>query len=110
MDDKTYRHRYDDEIYSDEDLMEMLKGRNIRDIYFAMKAIGRRKIKIALPELEIIALHDEDLSIQKEAILTIRKIGGKKGFKILRVIRATGDKEFAQEMLDIKDTSDLDVY
>jgi|GEM_PF-2284067 len=105
----TYMRHYEDEGYSDEELLKILSGSSLRDIRFAMKAIGRRKIKAAIPELENMAINDEDLSIQREAVLTIRKIGGKKALEILRGMRS-GHREFAREMLNIRNTKELEDY
>ncbi len=96
--------------YSEDELIEMLKSGDYEDIYRALGAIGKRKLKKALPYLKNIALYDEDQAIQEEAIRTIRKIGGKKAFEILRFLKTTEHNEFVQEMLDLKNIEDIDAY
>jgi hypothetical protein len=94
--------------YSEDELIEMFKSHDYEEIYRAFGAVGTRKLKKALPYLKNIALYDEDQTIQKEAIRTIRKIGGRKAFEILRFLKTTEHAEFAQEMLDIKRSEDID--
>lgn len=65
--------------YGEERLLEMLKSGRFEEIFEAFGAIGKRKLKSALPYLKEMALYDEDKGIQQEAIQTIRRIGGKKG-------------------------------
>jgi hypothetical protein len=96
--------------YSEDELIEMLKGRDYENIYKAFGAIGKRKLRTALPYLKNITLYDEDQEIQKEAIRTIRRIGGKKAFDTLRFLKTTEHKEFVQHMLDLKDMEDIDAY
>ena len=96
--------------YSEDELVEMLKSGDYEDIYRALGAIGKRKLKKALPYLKNIALYDEDQSIQKEAIMTIRKIGGRKAFEILRFLKTTEYNYFVQKMLDLKHIDDIDAY
>ena len=96
--------------YSEDELVEMLKSGDYEDIYRALGAIGKRKLKKALPYLKNIALYDEDQSIQKEAIRTIRKIGGRKAFEILRFLKTTEHRDLVQQMLDLKHIEDIDAY
>jgi ERCC4-type nuclease len=49
-------------------------------------------------------------AIMKEAIRTIKKIGGKKAFEILRFLKTTEHGEFVQHMLDLKCTENIDAY
>ena len=94
--------------YTEDQLIEMLGSGNIEDIYEAFGAIGKIKLKKALPNLQTTALYDEDLSLQIEAIRTIRKIGGRKAFEVLRFLKQTEHKEFVQEMLDLRNIEDID--
>jgi len=80
--------------------LEMLKSGNVEEVYEAFGAIGKLKIKKALPILKNIALYDEDIETQEEAILTIRKIGGKTAFDILRFLKTTEHGELIEEMLE----------
>lgn len=88
--------------YSDDELIKMLQSRDDEEIHKAFGAIGKKKLSKALPFLKTIALYDEDKAIQKEAIRTIRRIGGKKAFEILRFLKTTEHSEFVQKMLDLK--------
>ena len=85
--------------YSDEQLIEALKPGDSYNPYEAMELIGKRKIKKALGILKNIALYDEDKSLQEEAIITIRKIGGKNALDILRYLKTTEHKELVEEFL-----------
>ena len=77
----------------------MLKSRNVEEVYEAFGAIGKLKIKKALPFLKNIALYDEDIETQEDAILTIRQIGGRTAIDILRFLKTTEHKEFIEELL-----------
>jgi HEAT repeat protein len=88
----------------------MLKSHDYEDIYRALGAIGKGKLKKALPYLKNIALYDEDQGIQEEAIRTIRKIGGRKAFEILRFLKTTEHRDLVQQMLDLKHIEDIDAY
>ena len=88
----------------------MLNSRDYEDVYRAFGAISQRKLRKALSYLKNIALYDDDQEIQKEAIRTIRRIGGKKAFDILRFLKATEHKEFVQAMIELKDIEDIDAY
>jgi hypothetical protein len=94
--------------YSEDELIEILKSRDYEDIYKAFGAISKRKLRMALSHLKNMALYDEDQEIQTEAIRTIRRIGGKKAFDILRFLKTTEHKEFVQQMLDLKYLEDID--
>lgn len=96
--------------YSEDELIRMLESQDYEEIYKAFGAIGKKKLRKALTYLKNIALYDEDKSIQVEAIRTIRKIGGKKAFEILRFLKTTEHNEFVQKMLDIKYIEDIDTY
>ena len=96
--------------YSDDELVKMLKSGDYEDIYRALGAIGKGKLKKALPYLKNIALYDEDQAIQQEAIRTIRKIGGRKAFEILRFLKTTEHRDLVQQMLDLKHIEDIDAY
>lgn len=85
--------------YSDDQLLDALKPGGSYNPFEAMNLIGERKIKKALPMLKNIALYDEDIGMQEEAIRTIRKIGGKKALDILRFLKTTEHKEFIDEVL-----------
>jgi len=82
-------------------LINMLQGPDILDNYEALGAIGKRKIKEALPYLKSVALYDEDLGLKEEAIRTIRKISGKEAIDILRFLRSTEHKEFIDENIKL---------
>ena len=82
--------------YSEERLLEMLKSGNVEEVYEAFGAISKLKIKKALPILKNIALYDEDIETQGDAILTIRKIGGRHAIDILRFLKTTEHKEFIE--------------
>jgi HEAT repeat protein len=96
--------------YSDDELVEMLQSGDYEDIHRALGAIGKKKLKKALPYLKNIALYDEDQAIQREAIRTIRKIGGRKAFEILRFLKTTEHRDLVQQMLDLKHIEDIDAY
>jgi hypothetical protein len=96
--------------YSDDELIKMLQSGDYEEIYIAFGAIGKKKLTKALSYLETIALYDDDKAVQKEAIRTIRRIGGKKAFEILRFLKTTEHNEFVQEMLDLKHMDDIDAY
>ena len=85
--------------YIDEQLIEALKPGDSYNPYEAMKLIGKRKIKKALPILKNIALYDEDIGLQEEAIRTIKRIGGKKALEILRFLKATEHKQLVEGVL-----------
>jgi hypothetical protein len=85
--------------YSQEKLFEMLKSRNIEEVYDALGAIGKLKLNKALPILKNIALYDEDIETQEDAICTIRRIGGRKALDILRFLKTTEHKGFIEEIL-----------
>lgn len=85
--------------YTQEQLLEMLKGRNFEEVYEAFGAISKLKIKKNLPILKNIALYDEDIETQEDAILTIRQIGGRNAMDILRFLKTTEHKEFIEEVL-----------
>lgn len=78
-------------------LMEMLEGDNMIEQYMALGAIGKEKLKKALPALKNMALYHEDISIQETAIDTIRKIGGKEAVDILRYLKSTEHKQYIEE-------------
>ncbi len=83
--------------YEEQELLEMLQSSEITLVYEALGAIGKRKIKKALPLLQSIALYDDDISIQEEAIMAIRKIGGKAAKDILKFLKTTEHNEFIEE-------------
>lgn len=80
----------------------MLKGRNVEEVYEAFGAISKLKIKKALPVLKNIALYDEDIETQEDAIRTIRTIGGRTALDILRFLKTTEHKELIEEILNRK--------
>ena len=90
----SYMHHY-----SDEQLINALKPGDSYDPYEAMELIGKRKIKKALDILKNIALYDEDIGLQEEAIYTIRKIGGKSALEILRFLKTTEHKKLVEGVL-----------
>jgi hypothetical protein len=96
--------------YSDDELIKMLQSGDYEEIYKAFGAIGKRKLVKALSYLKTIALYDDDKAVQVEAIRTIRRIGGKKSFEVLRFLKTTEYKDFVQEMLDLKHMDDIDAY
>jgi len=75
--------------YSEKQLIDMLRSHDYEEIHEAFGAIGKRKLKKALPYLKNIALYDEDQAIQKGAICTIRRIGGRSALDILRFLKST---------------------
>jgi len=85
--------------FNDEQLIEALEPGDAYNPREAMKVIGKRKIKKALDILKNIALYDEDLGLQEEAIRTIREIGGRKALEILRFLKTTEHKELIEEVL-----------
>lgn len=85
--------------YPEERLFEMLKSGNVEEVYEAFGAIGKLKIKKALPILKNIALYDEDIEMQEDAILTIRKIGGRAAFDILQFLKTTEHRELIENIL-----------
>jgi HEAT repeat protein len=96
--------------YSEDQLIEMLSGADCEGVYEALGAISKKKSKKALPYLKNMAFYDEDLAIRREAILTIRKIGGRSAFDILRSLKGTEHGELVMEMLQIKNLKDIDDY
>ena len=80
--------RHADE-YAEDKLLDMLKSDDFDDIYEAMGAIEKRKLKNTLERLKYIALYNDDLDLQNVAIRTIKKIGGRKALDILRFLRDT---------------------
>lgn len=85
--------------YEEEELLEMLQSSDIIQMYTALGAIGKRKIKKALPLLQSLALYDDDIAIQEEAIWAIKRIGGKAAKDILRFLKTTEHKEFIEEVM-----------
>ncbi len=96
--------------YTEDELIDMLKSGDYEDVYRAFGAISKRKLRTALPYLKNIALYDDDQEIQKDAIRTIRGIGGKKAFDTLKFLKTTEHKEFVQQMIDLKNIEDIDAY
>lgn len=84
--------------YTEERLLEMLKSGNVEEVYEAFGAIGKLKIKKALPLLKSIALYDEDIETQEDAILTIRQIGGRNALDILRFLKTTEHRELVGDL------------
>lgn len=84
--------------YTEGILLEMLKSGNLEEVYEAFGAIGKLKIKKALGILKNIALYDEDIGLQEEAVYTIRKIGGKTALEILRFLKTTEHKKLVEEV------------
>lgn len=85
--------------YSEEHLLEMLKHGDDQQVYEALGAIETRKLKSALPHLQTMALYDEDLSTQVQAIRTIRWIGGRKALDILRFLKTTEHKDLIDDII-----------
>jgi len=85
--------------YSEDELLKMLQSDDSKDIYDSMEAIGIRKLKTFFEHLKYMALFDDDLGIQEEAIRTIRRIGGKKAIDILRFLKTTDHKALIEEIL-----------
>jgi hypothetical protein len=94
--------------YTEDELIDMLKSGDYEDVYRAFGAISNRKLWKALSYLKNIALYDDDQEIQKEAIRTIRRIGGRKAFDTLRFLKTTEHREFVQAMIELKDIEDID--
>lgn len=85
--------------YAEGKLIEMLGSRDYEAVFEALGAIGKKKLKLALPHLRIMALYDDDLLIREESLRTIRRIGGKNSLDILRSMRLTEHREFIDEIL-----------
>ncbi len=85
--------------YSFDELIEMLNGRNVYDLYRAFGAIGKLKLKKALPYLQNIALFHEDIGVQEDAIRTIKRVGGKNASDIIRHLKTTEHREFINKNL-----------
>lgn len=94
--------------YEEDRLIEMLASNEYEAVYEALGAIGKRKLKKVLPHLQNKALYDDDIAIQKEAIRTIRRIGGRNALDILRFLKTTEHKEFIEEILEAKYPDDID--
>lgn len=94
--------------YEEDRLIEMLASNEYEAVYEALGAIGKRKLKKALLYLQRIALYDDDIAIQKEAIRTIRSIGGRNALDILRFLKTTEHKEFIENILETKYLDDID--
>jgi hypothetical protein len=87
--------------FAPEELLRMLDSENYLEIYVSHAAIRRRKLKEALELLKRIALYDDDLGLQEEALVTIRAIGGRKALDILRGLKWTEHKEFIERELKV---------
>lgn len=85
--------------YAEKELLEMLQHGEFQQVYEALGAIGKGKLKSALPHLQTIALYDEDIETQEDAIRTIRRIGGRKALDILRFLKTTEHKELIDEIM-----------
>ncbi len=85
--------------YTPEELLEMLQTGDVFDIYVALGAIGKLKLKKALNPLKYIALYDDDLGIQEESIRVIRRIGGRKALDILEFLKTTDHKKLIEGIL-----------
>lgn len=83
-------------------MIDMLKGQDYEQVYEALGAISQRKLRSALPHPRNMALYDDDIGIQREAIRTIRSIGGGKALDILRFLKTTEHREFIEELLTDK--------
>lgn len=64
--------------YLEPQLLEMLQSTYMEEIYESLGAIFTRKMKSALPYLKSMALYDEDIALQHEAIITIRELGAER--------------------------------
>lgn len=95
-------------IYKDDQLIEMLANGDYEAVYEALGAIGKRKLKKALPYLQNIALYDDDKAIQKEAVRTIRLIGGRNALKVLRFLKTTEHEEFIENILTAINPDNVD--
>lgn len=93
--------------YKEKQLIELLTSDDYEAVYEALGAIGKRKLKKALPYLKNIALYDDDMGIQEEAIRTIRRIGGRTALDILRFLKTTEHKEFIENILKAKYPDDV---
>lgn len=78
----------------------MLRHGDIHQIYEAFGAIGKIKLKSALPQLQTIALYDEDIATQADSIRTIRRIGGRRALDILRFLRTTEHKGLIEDIIE----------
>lgn len=85
--------------YESEELLEMLKSDDVSEIYKALGAIGKLKLKETLDRLKYMAVYDEDLGIQDEAVRTIRRIGGRKAMDVLHSLKTTDHKELINMIL-----------
>ncbi len=96
---RFYEGEHNASNYDESELIEMLQSGDDLDVWEAMGAIGKRKIKKALPVLKNIVLYDEDMGVQVAAIETIRRIGGRNALDILRYLKKTEHKELIDEIL-----------
>ncbi len=87
--------------YEENKLLEMLQSRDILDIYEALGALSKRKLKSALPLLNHIAKYDEDMGVKEEAMRAIRYIGGKKSKGMLKNLNTPEHREFIEDELGI---------
>ena len=94
------------QAFTEEEILEKIQSDYLIDKYVAFGAIQKRKMGKALPLLKYMALYNEDVDIQEEAIKTIRKIGGGKALDILRFLKTTEHKDFVEHILSPK--ADLD--
>jgi len=85
--------------YDDDTLLQMLDGEYFEDIYEAMGAISKKKLKSALERLKSMALYEDDIALQEEAVRTIRRICGRKALDILRFLKTTNHKELIDYIL-----------
>jgi hypothetical protein len=85
--------------YTTEEVIELLRSENMREIYEAFGVIQKKKIRKALEQLKSIALYDEDIPVRELAAETILKIGGSKARNIISLLRTTELKDFIDETL-----------
>lgn len=89
------------DAFSEDELLEKLSSDYIIDQFIAFGAIQKKKLLNALPVLRNMALYHEDISIREEAILTIRKIGGRVAGDMLKFLKTTEHREFIEETCKI---------
>jgi hypothetical protein len=85
--------------YEEHVLLEMLRNDDIFEVYEAMGAIGKRKLRSALEPLKYISLYSDDIGLQETAVRTIRRIGGKKALDILRFLKTTELKSLVENII-----------
>gem|GEM_PF-3770606 len=77
----------------------LLESNRLKDIYYALAIINKKKLSDFLPRIYELALYSENLCLRAEAISTIHSIGGEKAKQILRELRTDENRELIDELI-----------